>query len=93
MTESGSQSEIPTNMKRDNADITGLDIDEQGRLYACIYNKEEGSVVRINPSTGNEEPVLQNIVTPSNIAFHPTKNMFLVITDHGKECSVYEVTK
>ncbi|XP_052065127.1 uncharacterized protein LOC127704929 [Mytilus californianus] len=91
MTESGSISRIPYTLKRDN-EITGLDVDEKGQLYACTSNKEVGSIVRINTTTGYKEPVLENLVTPRDIAFHPTKNKFLVMTDHGKECSVYEVT-
>ncbi|CAC5401361.1 unnamed protein product [Mytilus coruscus] len=91
MTESGSISRIAYTLKRDN-EITGLDVDNQGQLYACISNKEVGSIVRINTTTGYKEPVLENLVAPRDIAFHPTKNMFLVMTDHGKECSVYEVT-
>lgn len=93
LTESGSISRIPYTLKRDN-DITGLDLDQQGQLFVCVSNKEVGSIVRINTVTGYKEPaVLEHLVTPKNIAFHPTKYTFLVITDHGKECSVYEVTK
>lgn len=91
MTETGSHNIIPTIMEMGEA-ITGLDVDGQGQLYACIYTDEVGTVVRINTTTGYREPVLENLVTPCYIAFHPTKNMFLVITDRGKECSVYLVT-
>ncbi|CAG2247802.1 unnamed protein product [Mytilus edulis] len=83
MTESGSHNEIPVKMKTGD-EITGLDVNEQGQLYACICNEEAGSIVRINTTTGYKEHVLENLVTPKNIAFHPTKNMFLVITDKGK---------
>ncbi|CAC5401356.1 unnamed protein product [Mytilus coruscus] len=91
ITESGEHNEIPTNLKTEYT-ITGMDVDRQRQLYACICNDEEGSVVRINTTTGYKEPILGDLVTPSYIAFHPTKNMFLVTTDYGKECSVYQVT-
>lgn len=92
ITESGSHNQIPVKMKTGD-DITGLGIDKQGQLYACISNNMKGSVVRINTTTGYEEPILENLVFPRDITFHPTKNMFLIITDKGDECSVYEVTK
>ncbi|XP_063400179.1 uncharacterized protein LOC134684799 [Mytilus trossulus] len=91
ITESGSYDNIPTKMESGD-NITGIDVNEQGQLYACICGNEVGSIVRINTTTGYREPVLENLVTPCDIAFHPdpTKNMFLVMTDHGKECSVYQ---
>lgn len=91
ITESGEHNKIPNNMKTDD-EIKGLDIDGQGKLSACICNDKVGSIVRINISTGYMEPILENLVTPQHITFHPNKNMFLVITDHKKECSVYQVT-
>ncbi|XP_052065133.1 uncharacterized protein LOC127704933 [Mytilus californianus] len=90
MTETGSHKEIPTNMKSDH-EIRGLDVSEQGQLYACICHNEKGSVVQINTTTGYREPVLENLVTPRHISFHPTKNIFLIITDKSKECSVYQI--
>ncbi|CAC5401354.1 unnamed protein product [Mytilus coruscus] len=91
MTETGSHKEIRTNMKSDH-EIRGLDVSEQGQLYACICHKEEGTVVQINTSTGYKEPVLENLVTPRDIAFHPIKNMFLIITDKSRECLIYQIT-
>lgn len=91
MTESGSHSEIPIKMRTGDK-ITGLDVDNQGQLFACICNKEKGAVERINTSIGYREQVLENLVNPRDIAFHPdpTKNMFLVMTDHDKKCTIYQ---
>lgn len=91
MTETGTHNIIPIIMEMGEV-ITGLDVDGQGHLYACISTDVVGTVVRINTTTGYREPVLENLVTPCYISFHPTQNMFLVITDRGKECSVYLVT-
>lgn len=57
--------------------------------FATIKN---GAVEQINTTTGYREPVLENLFKPRNIAFHPTKNMFLVITEYGQKCLVYQVT-